>query len=154
MWIELGTVASTLSGAPTAVLASSLNAAGLALRPFTVIRTRGWLEVHSDQIASSESYVGDFGMCVVSDQAVAVGVTAVPTPLTDKGSDLWHVYEQLGSRLFAGDGTGTNELGVQKFFDSKAMRKVNDDQDLIAVVENEIAGCIVTFSGRILIKLH
>jgi len=154
MWIELGTVASTLAGAPTAVLASSLNAAGLALRPFTVVRVRGWLECHSDQAAASESYLGDFAMAVVSDQAVAVGVTAVPTPLTDKGSDLFFVYEQLGSRTFFGDATGVREVGVQKYFDSKVMRKVNDDQDIIAVVENEIAGCVVTFSGRILIKLH
>ena len=67
----------------------SLNAAALALRPFTVVRTRFKYMVISDQAAAIEIQAGAIGMAVVSDQSVAVGVTAVPTPITDMGSDLW-----------------------------------------------------------------
>ena len=154
MWIEISTVESTLSGAPTAVLANSLSVAALALRPFTIVRTRGVFHVRSDQVAASESYGGDMALAVVSDQASAIGVTAVPTPLTDKGSDLFFVYEQRFGQIGVSDATGIREVGFQSTFDSKAMRKVNDDQDVILVVENELAGVVLITSGRMLVKLH
>ena len=154
LWIEISTVEATLGGAPTAVLANSLNAAALALRPFTVVRTRGIFFARSDQNIAGETYMADLGLCVVSDQAAAIGVTAVPTPATDKGSDLFFVYEQLISRHFFGTSVGVNEQGISKQFDSKAMRKVNDDQDLVLVLENEINGVVTATSGRLLIKLH
>ncbi len=37
LWIGIGTVEAALTGAPTAVILNALNAAALALRPFTVI---------------------------------------------------------------------------------------------------------------------
>ena len=70
----------------------SLNAAALALRPFTIVRTRFLVSVVTDQVAADELVLGALGMAVVSDQAVAIGVTAVPTPITDMGSDLWFVH--------------------------------------------------------------
>ncbi len=155
LWGFLSTAETTLGGAPTAAVVNSLNAAGLALRPFTVVRVRGVLQVRSDQVASIETYGVDFGMAVVSDQAVAIGVTAVPTPLTDKGSDLWFVYEQMFGTQTGNANTGNvQQVGFSKEFDSRAMRKVEEGQDVIAVVENEINGVIVVSSGRFLIKLH
>ncbi len=154
VWLSIDTVSSTLSGAPSAILANSLNAAALALRPFTIVRTRGIFHVASDQTAATESYMGDLAMAVVSDQASAIGVTAVPTPLTDKGSDLFFVYEQGVGRFQFSDATGIFEAGKQISWDSKAMRKVDDDQDVVLVVENELAGCVVRSSGRMLVKLH
>ncbi len=157
LWIDVSTVETTLAGAPTAVLANSLNAAALALRPFTITRTRGVMHTRSDQTTGSESYGVDLGMAVVSDQAVGIGVTAVPTPLTDKGSDLFFVYEQQFGRLQIGSGAGTGipvEPGHFLQWDSKAMRRVNNDQDIILVVENELNGVIVITSARMLIKLH
>ena len=157
IWGSLDTTESVLTGAPTAVLTNSLNAAGLALRPFTVIRTRGIIQVRSDQAGATESYGADLGCAVVSDQAVAIGVTAVPTPLTDKSSDLWFVYEQLFGRIEIGSGAGTGvpvQTSMFKEFDSKAMRKVEEGQDLVTVVENELAGCNIIVSGRFLVKLH
>ena len=155
LWLFDTTVEVTLAGAPTAVLALSLNAAALALRPFTVIRTRGFMHCQSDQAALPETFGVGLGMAVVSDQAAAIGVTAVPTPVTDKGSDLWYVYESLFGATIGDAFVGNMaNRGVQKEIDSKAMRKVNDDQDLIVVVENEIAGCVVTYTGRFLVKLH
>ena len=155
LWLFIDTVQSTLSGAPTAVLTNQLSAAALALRPFTVIRTRGIMHVISDQAVSTELYGADLGFAVVSEQASAIGVTAVPTPLTDKGSDLFFVYEQAFSRFEFKTGVGIEgATGVLHRFDSKAMRKVDGDQDVVVTVENEISGSIIVTSGCMLIKLH
>ena len=155
LWIPVDTVETALSGAPTAVLANSLSAAALALRPFTIVRTRGVMHVISDQTVGTETYGADLGFAVVSEQASSVGVTAVPTPLTDKGSDLFFVYEQVFSRFEFKTAVGFEAAtGTLLKFDSKAMRKVDGDQDLVITLENEIAGCSVMTSARILLKLH
>ncbi len=154
IWISLPTVEVTLSGAPSVAITTSLTAAGLALRPFTVMRTRGIMSIHSDQIVATEDYMVDYGECVVSDQASAIGVTAVPTPGTDRGSDLWYLFEQLIDRVHFGTNVGFRSIGIRKQFDSKAMRKVEEGQDTIGVVENEFGGATVIVSGRQLLKLY
>ena len=154
-WLSLSTVEVTLAGAPTAVLATSLNAAALALRPFTIVRVRGYLHCQSDQAAAPETFGVAQGFAIVSDQAAAIGVTAVPTPVTDKASDLWFLYETLlGATI--GDAFAGNmaNRGISKEVDSKAMRKVDVGQDFVSVYENEINGCVVSFTGRMLVKLH
>ena len=153
VWVDVATTESTLVGAPTVVLINSASAGLLDLRPFTIVRVRGYLFVTSDQFAATESYGVAMGAAVVSDQAVAIGVTAVPTPVTDKQSDLWFVFENLFSRATVS--AGPNELSpVGIKYDSKAMRKVEDGQDIIFTLENEINGVRVLHSARMLIKLH
>ncbi len=154
VWVGSGTVETTLAGAPTAVLINSLNSAALSLRPFTVVRVRGVMHIHSDQAGADETYGAAYGQCVVSDQAVAIGVTAVPTPVTDKSSDLWLAYENLFQHIEVITSASVLNEGAIKYFDSRAMRKVEEGQDLIAVVENEINGVIVTTTARLLFKLH
>ena len=153
-WLDVPTVEATLAGAPTAVITNSLTAIELALRPFTVVRSRLSLLVNSDQSAATETYGAAIGMAVVSDQAAAIGVTAVPTPITDQASDLWFLYELAFGRLQFKDATGIVEVGQLQLIDSRAMRKVEDGQDLVIVVENTIAGAVTTSGGRVLIKLH
>ena len=154
-WISVDTVETTLSGSPSAVIQNSLNTIALAFRPFTIVRVRGVMFIRSDQVTNTETYGVDLGFAVVSDQAVGIGVSAVPTPLTDKGSDLFFLYEQLFDRIEESGGAGTGvptSTGRFAQFDSKAMRKVETDQDVIVVVENELAGALVVTSGRMLIK--
>ena len=147
--------ADTVVGTSSAVLISVFNAALLALRPFTIVRTRGRIGVFLDQFAEPESYGVGYGIAVVSEQATAIGVTAVPTPITDLTSDLFYVYENLAGRLEANSASETTEAGVWKDFDSKAMRKVNGDQDIAVVVEaNGAIGQIFFDTFRFLIKLH
>ncbi len=158
IWADFVTTETTLGGAPTAVLINVTGAALLAQRPWTIVRTRGILHVRSDQTGADETFIGDLGMAVVSDQAAAIGITAVPTPLTDKGSDLFFVYQQIMDRV--GVGTGVAAAGVAtttgKFmeYDSKAMRRCEEGSQIVTVVENEISGCVLTHSARALIKLH
>jgi len=159
LWFQYASIASTHAIANAAVLTSSLNAVALALRPFTVVRTRGYWTIFSDQTAATEFYEAAFGMIVVSDQAVAAGVASVPTPATDTASD-WHVYQRLANQYevtAAGGGAGSGLInGTSAEFDSKAMRKVDLGEDLISVVEagNLSNGVLVRAFQRVLIKLH
>ncbi len=138
-------------------LGFTLNAAALALRPFTVVRTRGIFHVRSDQAAASEVYAASLGLAVVSEQATAIGITAVPTPYTDMGSDLFFVYEQVVSSLRFVNSTGfTDPSGLTIQFDSKAMREVDIGQDIAVTTEALAAGNGVdTVLGfRMLVKVH
>ncbi len=142
----------------TAVLLRQLNAAALALRPFTIVRTHGYLSLRSDQAAGSEAQSINYGETVVTEQASAIGVTAVPTPVTDDGSD-WHVFATLMSVFILSDATGFSSPGDRTLvFDSKAMRKVDLGEDLVSVVETNATGTsegvIFRPYARTLIKLH
>jgi len=141
----------------TAVLVASLNAATLALRPFTIVRTRGQIGIQSDQVVATEEFNASFAWAVVSEQASAVGVTAVPTPETDRDSDLFFVYETMNGEFTLITAAGFDALGEQsRSFDSKAMRKVNNDEDVVVVWETTgiSSGVRVFDSGRFLLKLH
>jgi len=152
-----GVISVTTVAAGASVLVTTLNAAALALRPFTIVRTRGWWSMFSDTNVASEDQVAMIGRIVVSDQAVAIGVTAVPTPITDSGSG-WFSYDGAAQRMNVG-----SEVGIQGNFaperyviDSKSMRKVEEGQDVIKVVEASAAseGLILTSFSRVLVKLH
>ncbi len=154
LWIPEPTSSTTIAAASTAVLLASLNAAALALRPFTIVRVRGVMHVRSDQVAASETFGVSMGQAVVSDQASAIGVTAVPTPETDRGSDLWHVYESVLGFFKITEDEGGQGMFLQ--YDSKGMRKVEDGEDSITVLETAsiTTSAIVQHSARFLIKLH
>ena len=157
IWIFQDPVDTTLAAASTAVQIGVLNAAALALRPFTVVRTRGVLWVRSDQVGSSEDYIASLGMAIVSDQASAIGVTAVPTPETDRNSDLFFVFETSvgGFSVFTSVGF-SNQENQPVYFDSKAMRKVEEGQQLSITIETASisSGAQVLVASRMLLKLH
>ena len=153
-WIDLPFGSTTLAGGGVALVAS-LTAAGLAKRPFTVERTHLFLQVTSDQLAADEFVFGAAGWCVVSDQALAIGVTAVPTPVTDQDSALWFLHMAYGVEFALSTAVGFDGNGGHQYqIDSKAKRKVGVGQDLIFVLENASIsfGSLVRTSARILIK--
>ena len=155
-WIGIALTNSSISSIGSVL--NSFNAAALAKRPFTIVRT--YLEVFmiSDQVVASEDQLAGIGIAVVSEEASTIGATAVPTPLDNLSSDLWLLHSLLfGSFTFL-DATGFNDVqGVSRTIDSKAMRKVNDDQDVVVVAESDTTlgeGLIMAVGGRFLIKEH
>ncbi len=94
LWIGLALQEVAIAAASTAILFASLNAAALALRPFTIIRTRLDWHCRSNQSAAAELWGGAFAGAVVSDQASVVGVTAVPTPVAEIDSDFFFFFAQ------------------------------------------------------------
>jgi len=153
MWISVDFISTTMTSSG-GTLIQQLNAAALALRPFTVVRSHFLLDVRSDQAASSEIQAGAFGLAVVSNQAAGAGVTALPTPVTDLGSDLWFVHQPF----FGSQTTLANvALDARQYqIDSKAMRKVDDDEDIVIMGEFSNLGSGVTLrtAGRLLVKLN
>ena len=155
-WVAVAPTTTTITAAGTSVLFTGFSAATLGLRPFTVVRTRGTMAIRSDQAVATEVFQASLGFAVVSDQALAIGVTAVPSPETDRGSDLWFVYETLEGFFVLSSAIGIYEAQIRKEWDSRAMRKVEDGQDMAIVLETSSisAGCTILKAGRMLIKLH
>ena len=155
LWLFQDFASITLTAAGGTIV-TSLNAAALALLPFTVVRTRMELMVYSDQEAASEKQAGAWGAAVVSEEAQAVGVSAVPTPVTEAGSDLWFAYQEFfGGFQFTTSGAG--QVGQRYTVDSKAMRKVGVGQTIVTVAEFSSAGgdgLVLKVAGRMLLKLH
>ncbi len=143
---------------PGVALVSSLTALELAKRPFTVVRTHLAFRLRSDQVAASETYIGAVGLAVVSDQASAIGITAIPTPVLDAESDLWFVHQwNTGTFFFGSAASFIDNAGTQILIDSKAQRKVNEDEDIVVVFERDLTvsdGCLMQLAGRMLIKEH
>ena len=146
----------TTASANSSNLALQLNAAALALRPFTIIRTRGIWSIRGDQETVDELQETALGCILVSDQAAAVGISAVPTPVAESGSS-WHVFETMVSHFRVVTATGAQEAQNRLLtIDSKAMRKVEEGQTVITVVQNGPNSNGVTNNVflRTLIKLH
>jgi len=155
-WLSIPPVRATLVSASTATLALSLTTEEKALRPFTIVRTRMLFQIASDQQIASENYGCALGIAVVSDQAEAIGITAIPTPDTDRNSDLWLLYEDLVAKFTFGDATGFVNDGQMKYVDSKAMRKVEEGNDVTISLEAHAnsQGLLAFIAGRLLVKLH
>jgi len=155
LWVGGSAVAVVLSGPAVTSLTHVMNAAFLALRPFTIVRTRGMWLCQSDQVAASESFIGNQGHCVVSDQAVAGGVGVIPTPATERGSDLFFVHQSWVGGV---DLVGTSWAAdlTPQHYDSRAMRRVDDDSQVVVTVEAGLigTGVLITNTFRRLIKLH
>ena len=157
LWIDFANIATSETSIPagSALLIGSLNAAALATRPFTVVRTRGRIWTATDQQGGSEDAFGALGFAIVSDQASAIGVTAVPTPITDAGSSLFFSWTAWFACV-EGAATPDAAPGFVADFDSKAMRKVEVGEDLIISIENgnSADGANFIMMGRILIKTN
>jgi len=157
IWGGLVETSTALGAANTAAITNVTGAGLLAIRPFTVVRSRFSILVQSDQNAATEFQQMAVGACVVSDQAVAIGATAVPTPMTDKDSDAWFVYEGIMNQFLVISAIGAmSSAGTQRVIDSRAMRKVEDGFQIIVVIENSglSSGSTIGLVGRFLLKLH
>ena len=123
--------------------------------PSTIVRTRGQLWVQSDVSNAQERPFGAMGFSVVSDQAAAVGVTALPAPISNEDSDLFFVYESWQAATVVSDAGFTNPM-YQYSFDSRAMRKIEDGDAIVVVLENAALGGIgaqYILKFRMLLKL-
>jgi len=126
----------------------------------TIVRIRGSLTMGLSSVASALdgfSRVG-VGLCIVSENAFGVGVTAVPSPIVDIAWDGW-IWYNIGD-LAAYTTTLTNSHGSQTKelqIDSKAMRKIKNTDVLIAVLETaaEVGTAVfnMTLNTRVLLKL-
>ena len=135
-WIGSADVtALTALAGSAAILDQSFPGTAVPTAPFTVMRTRGSLYVRSDQTANTEDPFGAIGFAVVSTPAAAIGVTAVPTPITDESSDLFFVWEPWACNSLVASEIGFDANSLREFkIDSKAMRKVSVDETIVITI--------------------
>ncbi len=153
-WIasaDLNTV--TTLGAGLCTLHSAiLSSVNLDLVPSTIVRTRGFIFVRSDQAAASEDQLGAIGMSVVSEQAAAAGVASTPCPISNETSEMFFLWEPFA--LSHGAGTVDSQRGQVFPFDSKAMRKWQDGEAIAVTIENAgTFGIDFWLKFRMLVKL-
>ncbi len=154
-WIGFDIQGFTMTAAG-GVITHSLNAAALALRPFTIVRTHFEMYIFSDQIIATENQMAAYGLAVVSDEASVAGVASIPTPATEISSSLWFAHQVLLNSFFFSSNVGLGHHGTRYTIDSKAMRKVEIGQDIVAVAELDASGQGLTMlvGGRILCKAN
>ena len=134
------------------------NVAEAALDDLTIVRTRGQLMV---QLITADAALAGFewafGMCVVSQNAAGIGVTAVPDPLSDIAWDGWFVYETgfaVSADASPSEAAPGSQLAIS--IDSKAMRKMHLTDTIVgvfAVTEIGTATMQAALATRILVKL-
>ena len=137
--------------------AKSLLLTADQLAPSTIVRTRGIVTLKSDQFAASEDQIGALGVAVVTTTAAGVGVTAMPGPMSDESSDKFYVLEMFGNTMQLGSAVGFDpRFGITREIDSKAMRKVDNEETLVVIWENGVNGnaVAVLVNLRTLFKLH
>ena len=126
----------------------------------TQIRLRGLLDlwIRGNPATDGDGYFGAFGIGIVEAPAFAIGITAVPTPVTDAASETW-LYHHFFS-VHMGDitgGAGQSSMMHQRIVvDSKAMRKTPPNVVMYAVIESVEIGAAnmdVFFDSRALLKL-
>ena len=127
----------------------------------TVVRTRGILElVLKTSSTAGGGISGAFGIAVCTNDAFAVGVTAVPDPVADAGWNGWAYHYFFGVHSLTAtiaDGVNAGAVYDRHVIDGKAMRKLADDMTYYGVIEvsEEIGSvaCDVHFDSRVLFKL-
>ena len=154
VWLGTRLASTTIAGSGKTLLLQ-LSASALTLLPFTVVWTRLDVWFESDQAATSEKPQGAIGCGVISETASTLGITAIPSPVTDPEWD-WFVYQGLRANFNFFDSTGFDATASNHFvIDSKAMRKVGIDEDLVMVIAlGTASGAVVGIEGRTLVKLH
>ena len=125
----------------------------------TVVRLRGKFRMFiAAATTAGDGHVGAFGINIVKGPAFAIGVTAVPTPITNQDSEDWLFWMplQLGAS-FATEGWGNAGSDFEDWMvDTKSMRKLELGDVIYASVETVLTGTASTrlyFDSRILLKL-
>ncbi len=122
----------------------------------TIVRTRGELVLGMATALDARMH-GAFGLINVSADATAVGITALPGPLTDGELD-WHVWVPLNlwSVDAAEDAAGILQNRIIPF-DSRGMRKIKSGSTVVGILEivSDTAGVVIdgSFSAREQLKL-
>ena len=150
-----GVISRTATGSNLFAVGAQATVAGL-----TLVRTRGNLLVFLSSIATAlDGFSGAIGMAIVSENAFGVGVTAIPTPVTDLAWDGWLYHRFFSVKgVTATEADGANAVSaVERIqIDSKAMRKFKETDLLVAVIEGTEVGGVTfnaTLETRTLVKL-
>jgi len=137
VWIGTPTNFFQLAGGTTSFSTIVTEAQLQNLGKPTIARCRGQLLVNMDrsaEVAEDRALVG-MGLTLVSNQAVAVGATAIPSPIAnDEWPWLWYYTSSLKTpTTLTEDEQGFRWERIE--VDSKSMRKAPPDHVMVFVVD-------------------
>ncbi len=143
----------SIAGAPATVSTLVTEALLENVPEPTVVRIRGSY-VYSETAIDGTAACA-MGIMLVDKAALAVGIGSLPTPLADIGSDWiwWDIFGLDNVGTVAADPVRTGS----RMIDSKAMRKVKMNEQLVLITEVVALGAaaaVVTIAGgvRVLFK--
>ena len=113
----------------------------------TLVRVRGEFVAYATAIGASgaQAIVG-IGLIRVTGRALAAGVSSLPTPITDQGSD-WLYHKMFPISVRGSLGADSEATGAHVFrweIDNKSMRKFELNQAIALVTENSAITSTVT----------
>ena len=127
----------------------------------TIIRIRGAASffLASGSVAGS-GFAGAFGIGMTTVTALATGVTAVPTPITEQAWDGWLFWMPIFCHTLTAtlaDGVNAAASVMNFEVDTKAMRKLTIEDAIYASYEAEVETGVASlrgqFDSRSLVKL-
>ncbi len=151
LWVGYADQSFIAVGAGLKVVISNFTLA--TLDSLTVIRNRGVLSVNSTAVAIDQNIVGAYGIGIVTQQAFAAGVASMPGPWTDSDWDGWMVLLPISFRYDITTDVGRLITTVNTEIDSKAMRKMEANETLVAIAESQAIAFDVSAPVRTLVKL-
>ena len=140
----------------SAITGTILGTGAVALlEGLTIVRTRGEILMWLSAVGTAQDGIsGALGLCIVSENAFAVGSTAVPHPITDIAWDGWYWWHAVN--LFAPSTTQATldrVIASQRLeVDSKAMRKIKLSDTVALVWEGVTEVGVVTVNVRFALR--
>ncbi len=129
-----------------------------AVDGLTIVRIRGEFLAYLVTVGSNnDGFEGAVGIGIVTDEAIAAGVAAVPTPFSDEDDELWlwhSFFHIIGASTSSPSQQPAATVRIQ--VDTKAMRKIPIGNTLFAAVEVVESGVVSGESHlhtRLLVKL-
>ncbi len=107
----------------------------LSIEGATLVRLRGNIQIYlTTSAALQNGFEGSVALGVFTSEAFAIGVTAVPLPLTDVEWDGW-----IWNQQFRVEGPVSTGIGAFQTYpvDTKAMRKLRVGDTVALVAEPE-----------------
>jgi len=119
----------------------------------TLIRTRGTI-IHSPEVLTADlEYHGAWGLGFVSDQAFAIGATALPGPFDEADWGGWLAHGYFGMKYDLTSDIGRIIVSENILVDSKAMRKAGQNDTLILMAESQSGAFDIAMHLRTLWKV-
>jgi len=108
----------------------------------TLARIRGRLSFLLTSVSAAGSgFCGAFGIGIATAAAVTAGAASLPTPITEQAWDgwlFWMPIQLLGVTATIADGVNAAAVYQEMVVDTKAMRKMNIEDAVYAIVELEV----------------
>ena len=123
--------------------------------PVTVMRTRGHVSIIPESTAADVHLIGAFGAGIVTAEAFGAGIASMPEPFTDADWGGWLVWRTFSYGLEFETAASVGFPNWNFEIDSKAMRKVGPDDNIVTISsEAGAVGARLFTGGRTLIQLH